>query len=60
MKKKKLRDALQRQQALVNAARSANRSLSDSEQAEFDALQTEIEKDRCMLQQSFRAQIRRA
>ena len=41
--KQKLLAATQRQQALVDAARSANRSLSDSEQAEFDALQKEID-----------------
>jgi hypothetical protein len=56
MKKKKLRDALQRQQALVNAARSANRSLSDSEQAEFDALQTEIENLRSEIEAEERQQ----
>lgn len=42
-KKQKLLAAIQRQQALVNAARSANRSLSDDEQAEFDTLQREID-----------------
>ena len=56
MKKKKLRDALQRQQALVSAARSANRSLSDSEQAEFDALQTEIENLRSEIEAEERQQ----
>lgn len=44
MKKKQQRDAkLARQQELVNAAKAANRTLSDSEQAEFDALQREID-----------------
>lgn len=42
-KKQKLLAAIQRQQALVNAARSANRSLSDDEQTEFDTLQREID-----------------
>lgn len=42
-KKQKLLATIQRQQALVNAARSANRSLSDDEQAEFDTLQREID-----------------
>jgi hypothetical protein len=42
-KKQKLNAAIQRQQALVDSARSANRSLFDSEQAEFDALQREID-----------------
>ena len=42
-KKQKLLAAVQRQQALVNAARSANRSLSADEQAEFDTLQREID-----------------
>lgn len=41
--KQKLLAAIQRQQALVDAARSANRSLSDTEQAEFDSLQREID-----------------
>lgn len=35
---------IQRQQALVNGARSANRSLNESEQAEFDTLQREIDQ----------------
>lgn len=35
--------AIQRQQALVSAAKSANRSLTDAEQAEFDALQRNID-----------------
>ena len=44
MDKKQQRAAkLQRQQELVNAAKAANRSLMDSEQAEFDSLQREIE-----------------
>ena len=42
-KKQKLLAAIQRQQALVTAARSANRSLSADEQAEFDALQRDID-----------------
>ena len=42
-KKQKLLAAVQRQQALVNAARGANRSLSNDEQAEFDTLQREID-----------------
>lgn len=42
-KQQKRAAAIQRQQALVNAARTANRSLSDAEQAEFDALQREID-----------------
>ena len=44
MNKKQQRDAkLKRQQELVNAARAANRALSDSEQAEFDTLQRDID-----------------
>lgn len=35
--------AIQRQQALVSAAKSANRSLTDAEQAEFDTLQRTID-----------------
>ena len=42
-KKQKLLAATKRQQALVDAARSANRSLSAEEQAEFDSLQREID-----------------
>lgn len=42
-KQQKRTAAIQRQQALVNTARTANRSLSDVEQAEFDALQREID-----------------
>lgn len=42
-KQQKRTAAIQRQQALVNAARTANRSLSDAEQAEFDTLQREID-----------------
>lgn len=42
-KKQKLLALTQRQQALVNTARSANRSLSDAEQSEFDDLQRQIE-----------------
>ncbi len=42
-KQQKRAAAIQRQQALVNAARTANRSLSDTEQAEFDTLQREID-----------------
>lgn len=42
--KKKQRSAkLQRQQALVNAAKAASRELTAEEQAEFDSLQREIE-----------------
>lgn len=44
MNKKQQRAAkLKRQQELVDAAKAANRSLSDTEQAEFDALQREID-----------------
>lgn len=43
-KKDERTKALQRQQALVDAAKAANRSLSDSEQAEFDTLQREIDR----------------
>lgn len=42
-KQQKRAAAIQRQQALVNAARTANRSLSDAEQTEFDTLQREID-----------------
>ena len=42
-KKQKLLAAIQRQQALVDGARSANRSLTADEQAEFDTLQREID-----------------
>lgn len=42
-KKQKLLAAIQRQQALVDVARSASRSMSDDEQAEFDTLQREID-----------------
>ena len=42
-KQQKRAAAIQRQQALVNAARTANRSLSDAEQNEFDTLQREID-----------------
>lgn len=42
-KKQKRTAAIQRQQALVNAARTANRSMSDEEQNEFDTLQREID-----------------
>lgn len=41
-KKQKLLALIQRQQTLVNTARSANRSLSDAEQTEFDDLQRQI------------------
>lgn len=45
MNKKQQRAAkLQRQQALVNAAKAANRSLTAEEQAEFDSLQREIDQ----------------
>lgn len=43
MRNKRILAALQRQQALVDGARKDNRSLSDSEQAEFDSLQRDIE-----------------
>lgn len=36
--------AIQRQQTLVTAARNANRSLTSEEQAEFDALQRDIDR----------------
>ncbi len=36
--------AIQRQQALVTAARNANRSLTSEEQAEFDTLQQDIDR----------------
>lgn len=42
-KKKKRSAKLQRQQALVNAAKAASRELTAEEQAEFDTLQREIE-----------------
>lgn len=41
-KQKRRLAAIQRQQELVNAARGANRSLSESEQAEFDQLTEQI------------------
>ncbi len=43
-KKKKKAAKIQRQQALVNAARAANRSLTAEEQAEFDTLQRDIDQ----------------
>ena len=49
---------LQRQQDIVNAARTANRSLSDSEQAEFDALQREIEALTAEIEAEPAAQVR--
>ena len=42
-KKQQRLAAIQRQQELVNAAKAANRSLSESEQAEFDSLQSKID-----------------
>ena len=42
-KKQKLAMLLQRQQALVDAAKNAHRSLSDTEQADFDDLQRQID-----------------
>lgn len=38
-----LRQMIQRQQELLNAAKAANRELTDQEQAEFDSLQKQIE-----------------
>lgn len=43
-KKQQLKAKLQRQQDLVNAAKKAQRELTAEEQAEFDALQREIEQ----------------
>lgn len=43
-KKQQRLAAIQRQQELVNAARSANRSLNDAEQKEFDDLTAKIQK----------------
>ena len=43
-KKQQRLAAIQRQQELVNAARSANRSLNDAEQKEFDDLQVKIDQ----------------
>lgn len=40
--------AMQRQQALVDAARDAGRDLAETEQAEFDALQRQIEAERAV------------
>jgi len=43
-KKKKRLAAIQRQQALVEAAKSAKRDMTAEEQAEFDSLQREIDR----------------
>lgn len=43
MKKELLRQKIARQEALVNAARTNNRSLTETEQAEIDSLQREID-----------------
>ena len=43
-KKDKLLAAIARQKAIVDTAKSANRSLAEDEQREFDALQTEIDE----------------
>lgn len=42
----KLQQLLARQQALVDAARSANRSMTEAEQSEFDDLQRQIDEER--------------
>lgn len=43
-KKKKRLAAIQRQQALVEAAKRAKRDMTAEEQAEFDSLQREIDR----------------
>lgn len=43
-KKQKRQAALQRQQALVNAAKTAKREMTPEEQAEFDSLQRDIDR----------------